>query len=65
MAPNSIHDPRFGIDTSLAAGGLGRECTFGEIIWTAGTIANGIPANGQLLVINQNQAIFSLLGFIF
>jgi microcystin-dependent protein len=25
-------------------------------------VANGTPANGQLLPINQNQALFALLG---
>lgn len=34
----------------------------GEIILSAGAVANGIPANGQVLPINQNQALFALLG---
>jgi hypothetical protein len=56
------NDPRFGTDTSVAVAGFGRDCTLGEIILTAGSVANGVPAAGQLLPINQNQAMFSLLG---
>lgn len=60
-----VSDARFGNDTNTAAAGRGRECTLGEIILTAGVVANGVPANGQLLPINQNQALFSLLGTIY
>jgi microcystin-dependent protein len=28
-------------------------------------VANGVPANGQLLPINQNQALFSLMGTLY
>jgi len=52
----------FGTNTNWAAAGHGRECTLGEIILTAGSVANGTPANGQLLPINQNTALFALLG---
>jgi len=52
----------FGTDTSLAAAAHGRDCTLGEIILTAGSVANGVPANGQLLAISTNQALFALLG---
>ncbi len=45
-----------------AAAGRGRECTLGEVILTAGAVANGVPANGQLLQIASNTALFSLLG---
>ena len=55
-------DPRFGNNTNVAAEGRGRECTLGEIILSAGSVANGILANGQLLPISQNTALFALLG---
>ena len=55
-------DPRFGDNTNWAAAGRGRECTLGEVILTAGGVANGVPANGQILSISQNVALFSLLG---
>jgi Phage Tail Collar Domain/Collagen triple helix repeat (20 copies) len=55
-------DPRFGNNTNTAAEGRGRDCTLGEIILSAGTVANGTPANGQLLPISQNTAVFALLG---
>jgi microcystin-dependent protein len=28
----------------------------------AGSVAGGVPANGQILLISQNQVLFSLLG---
>jgi hypothetical protein len=52
----------FGTGTNWAAAGRGTECTLGEVILTAGAVANGTPANGQLLPIIQNQALFALLG---
>lgn len=52
----------FGNNTNQAAAGRGQTCTLGEILLFAGSVANGIPANGQLLPISQNIALFSLLG---
>ena len=51
---SSSPDARFGGEflgypTNSAAEGRGRDCTLGEIILTAGSVANGTPANGQLL----------------
>ena len=53
---------KFGSNTSLAANGAGETCTIGEIILSAGSRANGMPAAGQLMPISQNQARFSLIG---
>ncbi len=58
-------DPRFGTNTSLAVSGTGALCTLGEIILTAGVVANGMPAQGQLLLISQYSALFSLLGTLY
>lgn len=55
-------DSRFGNNTNQAASGRGRDCTLGEIILTAGSVANGLPASGQTLQIIQNTALFALLG---
>ncbi len=55
----------FGTDTSRASAGNGRECTLAEIILSAGVLGNGVPAAGQLLPINQNQALFSLIGTLY
>jgi hypothetical protein len=55
----------FGTNTSLASAADGRECTLGEIILSAGVLGNGVPAAGQLLPINQNQALFSLIGTLY
>ncbi|HVG83491.1 MAG TPA: phage tail protein [Vicinamibacterales bacterium] len=52
----------FGSNTNWGAAGRGRECTLGEIILTAGAVVNGAPANGQLLPLSTNTALFSLLG---
>jgi len=32
------------------------------ILTASPAVGNGMPANGQILPINQNQALFSLLG---
>lgn len=59
---------RFGIfgakTNTVATGPSGARCSLGEVILTAGkTAAAGtIPANGQLLSIAQNTALFSLFG---
>ena len=52
----------FGTNTNLAAPGTGATCTLGEIILSAGSVANGVIANGQVLNIAQNPALFTLLG---
>jgi hypothetical protein len=55
-------DARFGTNTSVAASGSGATCTLGEVILTAGAVANGMAAQGQLLQISNYTALFSLLG---
>jgi hypothetical protein len=55
----------FGTRTNTAAIGSGSaQCTLGEVLLTAGSTAPGgtVLANGQLLPISGNQALFSLLG---
>jgi microcystin-dependent protein len=37
----------------------------GQILLSAGVVVNGTPANGQILSIAQNTALFSLLGITF
>jgi hypothetical protein len=51
-----------GTNTGNGAAGRGAECTLGEVTLFAGAVGNGIPANGQILSIAQNVALFSLLG---
>jgi hypothetical protein len=55
---------KFGTNTNGAAAANGETCTLGQILLTASTnhTAGGVPANGQLLPINQNQALFALIG---
>ena len=57
-------DPRFGTNTGNARTGTGATCTLGQMILSAspGVTSGGVAAKGQLLPINQNQAIFALLG---
>lgn len=57
-----VPDARFGSDTSWSQAGRSYECTLGDVWLSAAGRASGIPAAGQLLPINQNQALFSLLG---
>ena len=55
---------RFGTDTGNAQAANGSECTLGEVRLSASPsrTVGGVPANGQLLPISQNTALFSLLG---
>ena len=54
----------FGNGTQTAMASSGETCTLGQILLSASPIrtANGVPANGQLLSISQNVALFSILG---
>ncbi len=55
----------FGKNTNKASTGSGGQtCSIGEVIITAGKTASvgTLPANGQLLSISSNTALFSLLG---
>lgn len=58
-------DARFGNQTATAASGRGRDCTLGEILLHAGSVAGATPANGQLLSISANTALFSLMGTMY
>jgi Phage Tail Collar Domain len=60
----SAYVGRFGSDTGNAASAVGAPCTLGQVLLTASTVktAGGVPANGQLLPIAQNFALFALLG---
>jgi len=45
-----------------APGGTGAPCTLGDVTLTAGGIGNGTPADGRVLTITSNVALFSVLG---
>lgn len=51
----------FGTDTNQGAAGNGADSTTGEIILSAGSIVNGLPCDGQTLLISQYQSLFALL----
>ena len=55
---------QFGTNTGNATAANGETCTLGEILLSASPIrtAGGVPASGQLLPINQNTALFALIG---
>ena len=59
---NAAKLAKFGTTALASRVGNGAQCTLGEILLFAGVIANGIPAQGQLLAISQNAPLFSLLG---
>lgn len=60
--PDSRFGSFVGIFTGTAAAGSGDTCTLGEVGLTAATVAPGTPANGQVLLISQNTALFALIG---
>jgi hypothetical protein len=62
MGPAGPGANQFGHNTQQAAAGTGAQCTIGQVILSAGSVANGIPANGQLLLINDEPTLFTLLG---
>ncbi|HEX4444975.1 MAG TPA: tail fiber protein [Galbitalea sp.] len=45
-----------------AADGSGGQCTTGEIMLTAGNVANGMIANGRILLITQYAELYTLIG---
>ncbi len=61
-APGADYTDVFGQTPVTAVAGRGVECTLGEAMLFAGSVGNGVPAEGQLLQISSNTALFSLLG---
>jgi hypothetical protein len=55
----------FGTNTSMAIASNGQTCTLGQVILSAGVRGVGLPADGRLLSISQNSALFSLLGTLY
>ncbi|MBZ5736092.1 phage tail protein [Nocardioides sp. TRM66260-LWL] len=51
-----------GTDTSDAAEGRQADCTVGEVRLFAGAVGDAVPADGRELSINQNNALFALIG---
>ena len=51
-----------GTDTGQAEAGNGDSCVMGTVTLTAARVGEGTPASGQLMSIEQNIALFSLLG---
>jgi hypothetical protein len=52
----------FGTNTGRGAAGDGGDCVIGKINLYAGSVGSGRPADGAILSISQNPALFSLLG---
>ena len=55
----------FGSGTQRAIAGASAPCTLGQVLLTAGPVAEGVPANGQILNIAPNPILFSLIGSAF
>lgn len=55
----------FGDGTQTASVGEGTQCTIAEVILTAGTVANGLPAKGQVLQAEDYVPLFSLIGYTY
>jgi hypothetical protein len=58
----AVSDARFGTGTAWGTAGYGGECVLGEVILSAARWVTGIPATGQLLQIQQNQALYAVMG---
>ena len=58
---NNDFASQFG-SNSIAADGSGAQCTLGEIMLTAGDVANGMIANGRILPITEYEELYTLLG---
>jgi hypothetical protein len=63
-AGTATPDSRFGKDTSVAVSGSSGSstCYLGQILLFAGNTGEGLAADGSLLQISQNTALFDLLG---
>ena len=60
---NSQLSGHFGANTGQGSAGNGSGmCVMGTIMLSAARVGEGIPANGQVLSISQNTALFALLG---
>jgi Phage Tail Collar Domain/Collagen triple helix repeat (20 copies) len=55
-------DTKFGANTNTAASGSGATCFLGQIILSAGSVTGAIPANGQLLLIQDQKGLFLQVG---
>jgi len=64
QGPAGPANPGLGTDTNHGQAANGVQCTLGQILLSASpsVTVGGVAANGQLLAINQNTALFSLLG---
>ncbi|WP_205747003.1 tail fiber protein [Deinococcus sp. KSM4-11] len=51
-----------GAYNNFASGGRGSQCVIGDVWLTAGAVGGAVVAQGQILPISQNTALFSLLG---
>lgn len=62
----SVPDARFGDNSawgnSRAEGPNSATCYLGQVLLTAGSVAQGMLADGRLLPINQYTAVFALMG---
>ncbi|WP_441634830.1 tail fiber protein, partial [Cupriavidus sp. 2MCAB6] len=54
--------PGLGTPGGAGPANAGVDCVLGSVWLTAARWGQGMPANGQLLLINQYTALFSLLG---
>ncbi|PII86651.1 hypothetical protein BMH32_07935 [Leucobacter sp. OLJS4] len=62
-AGNSLLSSYFGQNTGNGQPGRGSgECVMGEVYLSAANRTDGVPAKGQLVSIQQNSALFALIG---
>jgi microcystin-dependent protein len=58
-------DPRFGTGPTMTFHPMGGPCVVGEVLLVAGAYGIGTPAEGQLLPIAGNSALFSVVGTMY
>jgi len=63
--PGPAGTTAFGTGTQSAVAGTGATCTIGQVILSGGLVADGLPADGQLLSITTYYALFTLFGTLY
>jgi len=58
----ALMDGKFGNNVDQARPAIGAPCTTGQIVLSAGGLAIGTPAQGQILAISAYSALYALLG---
>lgn len=61
----SVPDARFGVGSGTGTDGRTSECVMATVFLSAATYGPGLKADGRLMSIAQNSALFALLGTLY